>query len=160
MSIQGSRRPEDRSIAPNLIVRGVEQAIEFYQNALGAEVLYRGAMPNGVTLHAQLRIAGSYVFLSDDVMSRPDMATGSPQKLGGVTTIMDLFVDDVDAAFDRAVAAGGKPLGPVEDAFYGDRVGMFTDPFGHMWSLATTKEVLTPQQLYDRMLEHFSQLQS
>jgi len=159
MSIQGSRPPDDRKIAPSLIVRGVDRAIDFYQRALDAEVLYRGTMPNGVTLHAKLRIAGSYVFLSDDMMSRPDMATGSPEKLGGVTAIMDLYVDDVDAAFDRAVAAGGKPLGSVEDAFYGDCVGMFTDPFGHMWSLATTKEVLTPEQLYQRMLEHFSQPQ-
>jgi PhnB protein len=142
------------------MVHGVEQAIEFYQNALGAKVLYRGTMPNGVTLHAQLRIADSYVLLSDDIMSQGNLPAGSPHKLGGATAIMDVYVDDVDAAFQRAVAAGGKPLGPVEDAFYGDRVGMFTDPFGHIWSLATTKEVVTPEELYRRMLEHFSQLQS
>ena len=159
MSIKGSRRPDDRRIAPNLIVRGVEKAIAFYEAALGAEVVYRGTMPNGVTLHAQLQIADSIVMLSDDIMARPDIASGSPQKFGGVTAIMDLFVDEVDAAFDRAIAAGGKPLGPVEDAFYGDRVGMFTDPFGHIWSLGTPKEVLTPEELYNRMLEHFSQLQ-
>jgi PhnB protein len=88
-------------IAPNLIVRGVEQAIEFYQSALGAEVLYRGTMPNGVTLHAQLRIADSYVMLSDDIMSGPDIACGSPQKLGGVTAIMDLYVDEASAARQR-----------------------------------------------------------
>ncbi len=156
MSIQGSRRPEDRAIAPNLFVHGVDRAIEFYQEALGAEVRYRGTMPNGVTLHAHLRMGDSYVLLSDDIMARSDTASGSPQKFGGVTAIMDLFVDDVDAAFARAIAAGGKPLGPVEDAFYGDRVGMFTDPFGHIWSLATTKEVVTPEELYRRMLEHFS----
>ncbi|HEY1336134.1 MAG TPA: VOC family protein [Bryobacteraceae bacterium] len=156
MSIQGSRPPHDRSIAPNLMVRGVDAAISFYQQALGAEVVYRGTMPNGVTLHAQLRIAGSYFFLSDESMSHGGLPTGSPQKLGAVTAILDLFVDDVDSSFDRAVRAGGKPLGPVEDAFYGDRVGMFQDPFGHIWSLATTKEVLTSEEIYRRMLEHFS----
>src|ERR1051325_5969733 len=108
MSIQGSRPPHDRAIAPNLIVRGVGEAIEFYQQALGAEVLYRGTMPNGVILHAQLRIGQAYVLLSDEVMSRGDIPSRSPQTLGGVTAILELFVDDVDSAFDRAVSAGGK----------------------------------------------------
>ena len=159
MSIQGSRPAEDRSVAVNLIVRGVDQAIGFYEQALGAEVLYKGSMPNGVTLHAQLRIGRSYVFLSDDVMSHEGLPSASPQKLGGVSSILDLYVDDVDAAFDRAVKAGGKPLGPVENAFYGDRVGMVTDPYGHVWSLATTVETLTSEQLYQRMMEHFSEMQ-
>src|SRR2546425_382193 len=113
MSIQGSRPPQDRGIAPNLIVRGVEQAIEFYQWALGAEVLYRGTMPNGITLHAQLRVGSSYILLSDESMSHEGMPTGSPQKLGGASALLEIFVDDVDAAFERAVNAGGKPLGPL-----------------------------------------------
>ncbi len=148
-------RYKDRGLAPNLIVRGVEQAIEFYQNALGAEVLYRGTMPNGPTLHAQLRIGQAYVLLSDEIMCQDDSPTGSPEKLRGTTAVLELWVDDVDAAFERAVKAGGKPLGPVDVAFYGDCVGMFTDPFGHIWTLATPVEVITPEDLYPRMIEHF-----
>jgi len=159
MAIQGSRPPGDRSITPNLIVRGVGAAIDFYQRALGAEVLYRGTMPDGTTLHAQLRIANSYFMLSDEIMSGGDFPTGSPQKLGAVSAIFEIFVDDVDTAFDRAVREGGKAMGPVSDAFYGDRVGMFTDPFGHIWTLSTPKEVVTSEELHRRMLEHFSSMQ-
>ncbi len=160
MSIKGSRSPNDRRIAPNLVVRGVEKAIAFYESAFDARVLYRGTMPNGVTLHAQLQIADSIVMLSDETMSRPEITSGSPQKLGGVTAIMDLFVDDVDEAFARALAAGGRPLGPVQDAFYGDRVGMCVDPFGHIWSMATPTEILTAEEIHRRMLKHFGELQA
>lgn len=156
MSIQGSRPPQDRGLAPNLIVRGVAQAVEFYRKALGAEVLYEGTMPNGPTLHAQLRIGSAYVLLSDEIMCpEGESPTGSPLKLGGASAVLELWVDDVDAAFERAINAGGKALGSVAMAFYGDRVGMFVDPFGHVWSLSTPVEVLTPQDLFQRMTRHF-----
>ena len=119
-------------------------------------MLYRGTMPNRVTLHAQLRVGSSFVLLSDETMSRPDVPTGSPETLGGTSAILEVFVDDVDSAFERAVRAGGTPLGPVMDAFYGDRIGIFRDPYGHLWTLATVKEVVTPEELHRRMLEHFS----
>src|ERR1700722_14910201 len=105
MSIEGSRGPEDRSVTPNLMVRGVNEAIEFYQQALGAEGLYRGTLPNGMTLHAQLRVGTSCVLVSDEIMTREGMRTGSPLKLGGTSTILEIYVDDVDAAFERAVNA-------------------------------------------------------
>jgi PhnB protein len=124
MSIQGSRPPGDRAVAPNLIVRGVEQSIDFYERALAAQVLYRGA---------QLKLpGGSYVLLSDEIMSTPDMGTGSPLKLGGTSAIFELFVDDADSAFQRAVDAGATPMFPPSDSFHGDRVGHFLDPSGHM----------------------------
>lgn len=78
MSIQGSRRPQDRGVTPNLIVRGVDEALEFYQQALSAELLYRGTMPNGLTLHAQLRVGASFILLSDEMMSHGEIPTGSP----------------------------------------------------------------------------------
>jgi PhnB protein len=156
MSIKGSRGPQDRGLAPNLIVRGVAEAITFYEKALGAEVLYRGTMPNGVTLHAQLRVGSSFILLSDESMSQAGGPTGSPEKLGGTSAILEIFVDDVDSAFERALSAGGKPLCPVMDAFYGDRIGTFRDPYGHLWTLATVKEIVTPEELHRRMLEHFS----
>ncbi len=157
MSIQGSRPPGDRTIAPNLIVRGVEQSIDFYERALGAQVLYRGAMPDGATFHAQLKLpGGAYVLLSDEIMSTPEMRTGSPLTLGGSSAIFEIFVDDADSAFQRAVDAGATPMFPPSDSFYGDRVGHFLDPSGHIWSVSSVKEVLTPEELYRRMLEHFA----
>jgi PhnB protein len=159
MAIQGSRPRESRTIAPNLIVRGVEEAIRFYEQALGAEALYRGAMPGGPTLHAQLRVAGSFLLLSDEIMKHPEMRTGSPETIGGSSAIYELFVEDADAAFERAAKAGATPVNPVNDAFYGDRTGIFADPFGHLWSVSAPTEVLTPEQIQARMLEHFSEMQ-
>ena len=157
MAIRGSRPANDRTIAPNLIVRGVDKAIDFYQRALGAEVTYRGAMPDGTTLHAQLKLpGGSYVLLSDEAMCTPEMKTGSPLTYGGASAILELFVDDADAAYRRALEAGASAKFPPEDSFYGDRVGHFTDPFGHHWSVSTVKEVLSAEELYQRMLEHFA----
>ncbi len=129
------------------------------EQALGAKVLYRGTMPGGPTLHAQLRIAGSYLLLSNEIMRQPEMRTGSPESIGGASAIYELFVEDADAAFQRAVEAGAKPVHPIADAFYGDRTGIFADPFGHLWTVSTVKEVLTPEQIYERMLEHFSAMQ-
>jgi PhnB protein len=160
MSIQGSRGPQDKGVTPNLMVRGVNEAIDFYQRALGAELRYRGTMPNGMTLHAQLRVGTSFILLSDEVMSQEGIPTGSPLKLGGTSAIVEIYVDDVDSAFERAIGAGGKAMGPVANAFYGDRTGMFSDPFGHIWTLATPQEELTSEELYRRMIEHFSELQS
>ena len=160
MSIQGTRGPQDRGVTPNLIVRGVDEAIEFYKRALGAELLFRGTMPNGMTLHAQLRVGTSFMFLSDEMMSNGEIATGSPLKLGGTSAMLEVYVDDVDSAIDRAIRAGGRAIGKVADMFYGDRIGCFSDPFGHMWTLATPKEVVTPEELHRRMVEHFSEMQA
>src|SRR5262245_34687607 len=155
MSVRGSRPAQHRGITPNLIIHGVGDAIAFYQQALGAEVLYQASAPDGVTLHAQMRVGDAYVFLSDDCMCNDSTPTGSPAKYGGVSSVLDLYVDDVDAAFDRALKAGGTRLeGPV-DMFYGDRIAIFRDPYGHLWSLGTAKEELSEEELYQRMLQHF-----
>jgi PhnB protein len=157
MAIQGSRPANDRTIAPHPIVRGVEKAIDFYQRALGAEAAYRGTMPDGTTLHAQLKLpGGSYVLLSDECMCTPEMKTGSPLTYGGTSAIFELFVDDADAAYRRARDSGASEGFPPDDSFYGDRVAHFRDPFGHKWPVSTVKEVLTADELYHRMLEHFA----
>ena len=76
---------------------------------------------------------------------------GSPQSLGGTGVTLQVYVDDVDAAYQRAVGAGGTPIMPPEDCFWGDRFSMIKDPFGHVWAIATVKEELSPKEVGDRM---------
>jgi PhnB protein len=151
MAIKGGR-PDSRQIAPHLIVRGGGRAVEFYKRAFGAEELYRSEMPSGIGLHAQLRIADSVVPGSDENLQRhPEVRVGAPETLGGTGLLLELYVDDVDAWYQRAVQAGATPSMPPTDTFFGDRYGWVTDPFGHIWSLATVKEMLTPDEIAARM---------
>jgi uncharacterized glyoxalase superfamily protein PhnB len=168
MAIRGAR-PNDRRIVAHLIVRNLEKAIDFYRRAFGAEVLYRSAIPpESRALHAQVRIADSVVLLSEENMGMSEevysrfetgMKTRSPEMLQGSTVILELYVDDVDGAFRRAVEAGARPKIPVADAFYGDRYGQLVDPFGHVWALATVLEALTPREVDQRAADYFSQMQ-
>jgi uncharacterized glyoxalase superfamily protein PhnB len=151
MSIQGAR-PNDRRISPHLIVRDGEGAIDFYQRAFGATVLYRSPMPAGAGIHAQLRIGDSTVLISTENLTHdPDLRVRAPETLGGSSTVLELYVDDVDAAYQRAVEAGATPTMPPMDTFFGDRYGQLRDPSGHVWALAMVKEELTPAQIQERM---------
>jgi uncharacterized glyoxalase superfamily protein PhnB len=168
MAIRGAR-PNDRRITAHLIVRNVEKAIDFYRRAFGADVLYRSALPGeSRALHAQVKIGDSIVLLSEENMGMPEevysrfetgMKTRSPETLQGSTVILELYVEDVDGAFRRAVEAGARPKIPVADAFYGDRYGQLVDPFGHVWALATVVETLTTREVDQRAADYFSQMQ-
>jgi PhnB protein len=153
-----SGRPNTRQIAPHLIVRDGAAAVAFYGQAFGARELYRSAMPDGQGIHAQLRVFDSVVFVSDESMRHPDLAVHAPPTLGGAATILELYVDDVDAVSDRAVSAGATATLPPADTFFGDRDGWVTDPFGHIWGLASVREVLTPEQIAERMQAYASQM--
>lgn len=136
------------SVVPYLCIRGAKKAIEFYQAAFGAEVM--SVMPMGPDLigHADLRIAGSRVYLSDEM---PQFgAVRSPNTLKGSSANIHLWVEDCDAVFARAVGAGAKPIMPLTDQFWGDRYGMVADPFGHIWAISTHKEDLTPEETMRR----------
>jgi uncharacterized glyoxalase superfamily protein PhnB len=162
MAIQGARANE-RRIAAHLIVRNLEKAIDFYRRAFGADVLYRSAIPpDSRVLHAQLKVADSYVLVSEENMGMPEEAyarletgvrTRSPQTLKGTSVILELYVDDVDGAFRHAIEAGAEPKIPVAEAFYGDRYGQLVDPFGHVWALATVVETLTAREVDQRAAE-------
>ena len=142
------------TVTPYLIVRGADRAIEFYRKAFGAEVLDRMTGPDGKSVvHAQIRIGDSFLFLSDEF---PGMG-GAPEKYGGSPAGIHLYVEDVDAAFEKAVAAGAKVKMPVTDMFWGDRYGKVTDPFGYEWGLATRKEDLTPEEIRRGAEEFFKQ---
>ena len=145
MSAAPSPVPEGyHAVTPYLIARNASAAIEFYKKAFGAEEVYRLAMPDGRVGHAELRIGGSVVMLADEF---PEMGAKSPAALGGTPVSLLLYVADSDAVAAGAVAAGAKVKRPVVDQFYGDRSGTFEDPFGHVWTIATRKENLTPEEI-------------
>ena len=124
------------SISPMLSVRGGAKAIEYYKAAFGAEELFRtGSEDQGVV--AQMSVGGSQFWLADEA---PEFLNFSPQSLGGGTVRMIMVVDDPDAAFARAVTAGGSVVSSLEDKEYGWRVGRIVDPFGHHWEIGKPLE--------------------
>ena len=131
-----------------IMVRDASRAIEFYRQAFGAIERFRmpGKGGKGVG-HAELQVGPSVLMLADEC---PEATGKSPQTLGNTTFSFVLYVPDVDATFQRAVAAGAKVLRPIENKFYGDRTGMVTDPFGHQWALMTHIEDLTPEEIQKR----------
>lgn len=128
---------------PYLIVKGAASAIEFYKKALGATELMRLAQPDGQIGHAEIKIGDSPIMLAE-------MGYRRPQSFGGSPVSILLYVENVDALFDQVVAAGGKVTMPVKDEFYGDRFGTLSDPFGHVWTIATRKENLAPEEIQNR----------
>ena len=145
-----------RSITPHLVVRGAARAIDFYKEALGAEEIMRLAAPGGMLAHAEIRIGDSKLFLVDEFPEPRAEGIGSPQQIGGTAVTIHLFVDDVDAAIQRASAAGAKVTMPPADMFWGDRYGRILDPFGHSWSIATHVKDLTPEEIQKNMAEAFN----
>jgi len=136
------------TLTPHLVVKGAGKAIDFYKKAFGAEELVRMAAPDGKSiLHADLKIGDSHVFLADEV---PNMDCRGPESIGGTPVTIHMYVEDADATFGQALAAGAKVKMPLSDMFWGDRYGVLADPFGHAWSIATHKEDLTPQEIRKR----------
>jgi uncharacterized glyoxalase superfamily protein PhnB len=139
-----------RAITPHLCVKGAAQAIEFYKKAFGAEEIYRMPGPDGRIMHAEIRIADSIVMMAEEM---PEMGgtLKSPGTLRGTSANLHIYTADCDAAFDRAVKAGATVTMPLMDMFWGDRYGMVTDPYGHVWSIATHREDVSPKEMEDRM---------
>ena len=136
------------SVTPYLMVRNAVGAIAFYREAFGAEELMRFEGPPGRIAHAEVKIGDSHVMLADE---HPDEGFVGPQTLGGAGASLMLYVEDVDKTFARAVAAGATVRRPVADQFYGDRVGTLTDPFGHVWTVATHQEDVSVEEAKRRM---------
>jgi len=140
------------TITPQLTLDNAAAAIDWYKKGLGAEEKSRATGPDGKVLHAELRIGDSSIMVNDAMMG----AKG-PKALGGSPASLWIYVEDCDALFNRAIAAGGKtangPMGQMQDQFWGDRAGTFTDPSGYAWTIATRKEDLSPQELKQRQDE-------
>jgi PhnB protein len=138
------------TFTPYLIVKGAADAIEFYKKAFGATELFRIPGPDGRIGHAEIKIGDSMIMLADE---HPEIGALSPQTIGGCPVHLMLYVDDVDATFNQAVAAGGKVKDPLTNKFYGDRMGAVTDPFGFLWYMATHIEDVSPEEMNKRAAE-------
>lgn len=136
------------SITPYLIIKGAAKAIDFYKKAFGSTELFRMDSPDGKVAHAEMQIGNSRVMLADEF---PEMNAVSPQTIGGSPIGLMFYVEDVDARFHQAVAAGAKVERPVKDQFYGDRSGTLIDPFGHKWTIGTHIEDVPPEEMNKRM---------
>lgn len=135
------------TVTPYLIIAGAAKAIEFYKAAFGATELLRLPTPDGGVAHAEIKIGDSPIMMADEV---PSMGHRGPQSLGGSPVSMLLYVPDVDSLARQAEAAGAKVLRPLQDQFYGDRSCTLTDPFGHVWTIATHKEDVPPEEINRR----------
>ena len=137
------------TIIPYLSVNDGTAAIEFYKKAFGAEEVMRMPGPQGKGVgHADLLLFGRmHLMLADEYR---DIGHLSPQTLGGSPVLLHIYVEDVDATIDRAVAAGAKVVRPIKDEFYGDRSGGIDDPFGHHWYFATRKEIVSEEEMAKR----------
>lgn len=146
-----------RTITPHLVLRDAAKAIDFYKKAFGAEEIMRMPGPDGKTvMHAEVKIGDSMFMLCDEFPGETRVA--APPSLKGTTVTMTLYVEDVDKVFQRAVDAGANVSMPVMDAFWGDRYGKVTDPFGHEWGIATHKQDLTPDEIAKGAQEFFASM--
>jgi len=138
------------TVTPYLVVNDAKRAMDYYRRAFGARETMHMDGPGGKISHAELKIGDSVIMLSDEM---PGVSCRAPSSLGGSTAGVFLYVDNVDAVFNQAVAAGAKSDAAPTDMFWGDRFGRLTDPFGHRWSLATHKEDVAPAEIAKRAKE-------
>jgi PhnB protein len=135
------------TLTPYLAVESAAEAIEFYKRAFGAKEAFRMPGPEGTIAHAELEIGDSHVMLSDPF---PQSSVRPPHELGGTSASVFMYVEDVDAVVKQAVDAGATVTMEVDDQFWGDRFGSISDPFGHVWSIATHIEDLSPEEIAER----------
>jgi uncharacterized glyoxalase superfamily protein PhnB len=144
------------TLTPFLIVRNAARAIEFYKQAFGAQERGVAKGPDGKVMHAEVKIGDSVIMLSDEY---PEFGSLSPQSVGGSPMGLHIYIENVDAAFDRAVKAGAQVEMPVMDQFWGDRYGKLKDPFGHKWSIATHVNDMSADEMKRSMDDAMSKMQ-
>jgi len=144
------------TLTPFLTVRDAARAIEFYKQAFGATERGVAKGPDGKVMHAEIKIGDSIIMMSDEF---PEFGSLSPESVGNTSMGLHIYVEDVDASFDRAVKAGAKVEMPVMDQFWGDRYGRLKDPFGHKWSLATHKKDMSADEMKRAMDEAMAVMQ-
>jgi PhnB protein len=137
-------------VSPYLVVDGAQKAIEFYTTVLGFTERMRMPGPDGRIGHAELELDGSVVMLADEF---PEVGAKAPSAFGGSPVSLTVYVEDVDATFERAMEAGATVVRPLENQFYGDRSATFDDPFGHRWTINTHVEDVSPEEMGRRAAE-------
>jgi PhnB protein len=142
------------TVTPSLTCADAPKAIEFYKKALGAEEVMRFPGPDGRIMYAELKIGDSTLMLGDEMV---EQGMKGPRTLGGTPVSFFVYSEDVDAAWQRAIAAGGRQIMPLENQFWGDRAGSFEDPAGHQWWLAQRIKDMTPDELRKSADEFFAQ---
>jgi PhnB protein len=142
------------TVIPRLCVKSATEAIAFYQKAFGAEEVIKLVAPNGKIVHAQINIGDAAIEITEEDINNHNV---SPLTLGESTVVVKLYVPDVDALFKQALAAGATQQWAVANHFFGDRSGRLIDPFGHMWSIATRLEDMTPAEMQKRFEDFLKQ---
>ena len=140
------------AVLPYLVIKNAAAALDFYQNAFGAEILICMKMPDGAVMHAEMKIGNAIFMLSEQSDA---WGNKSPDMLGTSPVTLMVYVPDVDQTVAQAVAAGAKLLMPVADQFYGDRSGCLVDPFGHRWMISTHIEDVSEEEMAKRSAELF-----
>jgi PhnB protein len=141
------------TVTASLIQRDCAKAIDFYKKALGAVERMRMPGPDGKIMHAEIQIGSSIVMMNDEMMGMK-----SAESLGASPISFYVYVENADAALQKAVAAGGKEVMPATDMFWGDRMGQFTDPFGYRWTVATHIKDMTPEEMKKGQEEWMKQM--
>jgi PhnB protein len=136
-----------------ITIKGCSEAIEFYKKAFGATERGRLLMPNGLIGHAEIVIEGSLLMMADENL---EWGNKGPQTIGGNPMSFGLYVKDADKAFQKAIDAGATMVMPIEDMFYGDRVGHVMDPFGYKWMITTHKEDMSFEEMQKRSDKMFA----
>ncbi len=136
--------PGFHTVTPSLAVKDAPKAIDFYQRIFNATEVFRMDGPDGTVMHAELKIGDSHLMISDEF---PDWDVLAPPTVGGTSTTLYLYFEDVDGIMKRAIEAGAKELQPLTNQFWGDRLGKIEDPFGHRWGLATHIEDVSPEEM-------------
>ena len=148
------------TVTPHLIIRGAKEAIEFYKKVFDAQLNFLQDRPDGKVMFAEIKIGDSILMISDDCApheGHEKNCARSPGDLKGTTIGLYLYVNDADTIFKKAIENGAMVSMPIDDMFWGDRVGMFKDPFGHFWSVATHIKDVTPEELNKNMEDFFNQ---
>jgi uncharacterized glyoxalase superfamily protein PhnB len=141
------------TVTPSITLKDAPKAIEFYKKALGATEVMRMPGPDGKIMHAEIKIGDAHIMMNDEVMG-----SRSAQTIGGSPISFYLYVEDAEAAFQRAISAGGEQIMPVTEMFWGDRMGSFKDPFGYHWTIATRVKEVTPDEMKRGQAEFMKQM--
>ena len=141
------------TVTPSMTVKDAPKVIDFYKKAFDAKEHMRMPGPDGKIMHAEIQIGNAIIMMNDEVMG-----SRSAQTLGGCPISFYVYVEDADAAFKKAIAAGAKQTYPITEMFWGDKMGTLEDPFGHKWTIAQHVKDVTPEQMKKGQEEFMKQM--